>query len=108
MTKGPNRNNRAPARCFGAPPAEDICINFLEYDSEGVCNSTGLNSTGLICDVYKWYDCFDGAWFLATMAVQAPLDPDCWFDDLHAVCDCPTIAPQASEKSAVSTGGSGD
>jgi hypothetical protein len=103
MTKGPNRNNRAPApaQCFGAPPAEDSCIHFLEYDPEGVC-------TGLTCGAYKWYDCFEGEWYLAMRGVLAPLDPDCWFDDLHAVCDCPTIAPQGSEKSDVSTAGSGD
>jgi hypothetical protein len=87
---------KGSARCFGAPlPAEDICINFLEYDSEGLC-------TGLTCDVSQWYDCFNGAWILATVSLEAPLDPDCWFDgDLYAVCDCPTIASRASKKRAV-------
>jgi hypothetical protein len=71
-----------PFKCYGAPPAKDICINFLAYNSQGEC-------TGLTCDLFQWYDCLDGVWVLATMAAQEPLNPDCWFDDLDALCDCP-------------------
>eukprot|EP00980_Cylindrotheca_fusiformis_P019432 scaffold6708_cov134-Cylindrotheca_fusiformis.AAC.2 len=72
----------ATGLCSGPPPAEDVCIQMLSYDSDGTC-------TGLKCVPREWYDCFEGSWTLATMGIMPNMDPNCAFEDLHTVCDCP-------------------